>query len=103
MTRRGFGAPDVLDTYARDAPNPQQTLDIFAGAWSSQFPAELGLRAGASALFEDPRLQRLIELAGGIKDYRVLELGPLEGAHSYMMEKAGARSVLAIEACVMSF
>jgi len=54
-------------------------------------------------LFEDVRLHRLIELAGGVENCRVLELGPLEGAHSYMLEKAGARSVLAIEACVMSF
>src|SRR5262249_7347441 len=40
---------------------------------------------------------------GGVGGYRVLELGPLEGGHSYMMEKAGAASVLAIEACALSF
>jgi hypothetical protein len=54
-------------------------VDIFKGGWSSRFPAELAVEAGASALFEDPRLQRLIDIVGGIEDYRILELGPLVG------------------------
>jgi len=35
---------------------------------------------------------------GGVRDREVLELGPLEAGHSYMLEKAGARSIVAIEA-----
>jgi SAM-dependent methyltransferase len=96
-------APDVLDAYGRTAPTPQLAIDIFKGGWSSQFPAEFGVQAGVSLLFEDPGLQHAIALVGGIEGLRILELGPLEGAHSYSLEKAGAQSVLAIEACVMSY
>jgi 2-polyprenyl-3-methyl-5-hydroxy-6-metoxy-1,4-benzoquinol methylase len=38
------------------------------------------------------------ERLGGVTGKAVLELGPLEAGHSYMLEKAGAGSVLAIEA-----
>jgi hypothetical protein len=105
LMQRGFGpaAPRELDVYEKRAPDPQLAVDIFRGAWSSHFPAAFGIDAGSVGLFEDIRIQRLIELAGGIEGMRVLELGPLEGGHSYMLEKAGARSVLAIEACVLSY
>jgi hypothetical protein len=96
-------APDVLDAYGRTAPTAQLAVDIFKNGWSSSFPAEFAVQAGSTPLFEDARLQRLIDLAGGIENYRILELGPLEGGHSYLMEKAGAHSVLAIEACVLSY
>jgi SAM-dependent methyltransferase len=95
-------ASDPLDTYAAGAPDPQQTIDIFKGGWSSRFPAETGLSAGSADLFADPRLRALldrIDLTGA----RVLELGPLEGAHSHMLQAAGAASVLAIDALVYSY
>lgn len=38
-----------------------------------------------------------IERLGGVEGRRVLELGPLEGGHSYMLDRAGAKEVLAIE------
>ena len=39
-------------------------------------------------------------MIGGVRDGRVLELGPLEGGHSFMLQKAGALMVTAIEANV---
>ena len=34
---------------------------------------------------------------GGVTEKTILELGPLEGGHSYMLDRAGAAQVVAIE------
>jgi hypothetical protein len=39
-----------------------------------------------------------IEALGGVSGAKCVELGPLEGGHSYMLENAGAKSVTAVEA-----
>ncbi len=54
-------------------------------------------------LFEDPRLtwadRTLRELSGGgFSGQTVLELGPLEAAHTYMLAQLGAQEVVAVEA-----
>jgi hypothetical protein len=90
--------------YAVAPPNPQQTLDLFAGEWASQLPGDFGaLRAGAVPAFEDPRIDWGLGLLGGVAGERVLELGPLEGGHSYMLERAGAQEVISIEANPRAF
>jgi hypothetical protein len=92
------GTPPGGD-YAVAPPNPQQTLDLFAGEWASRLPGELGaLRAGAVPAFEDPRIEWALAQLGGVAGQRVLELGPLEGGHAYMLERAGASEVVSIEA-----
>lgn len=90
-------AGSILDQYVRDAPSAQLAVDVFQGEWSSRFPSAFGLTAGQVPLFEDPRITWTIEQVGGVEGRRVLELGPLEAAHSYMLHEAGA-SVVAIEA-----
>jgi Methyltransferase domain len=89
----------ILDAYVRSAPSAQNAVDIFKGEWASQFPAALTVpvQAGGIPLFEDGRIIDAIQQFGGIEGMRVLELGPLEGAHSYMMELYGAASVTAVE------
>ena len=89
----------ILDAYVRSAPSAQNAVDIFKGEWASQFPAALSdpVLAGGIPLFEDIRITSAIEQLGGVEGMRVLELGPLEGAHSYMLELYGAASVIAIE------
>jgi hypothetical protein len=85
--------------YVASAPSPQNALDIFKGRWWSRMPeAFSGFDAGHVALFEDPRIAWALSELGGIEGQTVLELGPLEGAHSYMLERAGAAEVVAIEA-----
>jgi hypothetical protein len=80
-------------------PHPQLALDLFAGEWSSRLPPPLDTcRAGEVPLFADPRLAWGLEALGSVAGRRVLELGPLEGAHSYMLERAGAAEVVAVEA-----
>lgn len=87
------------------APSDQNALDLFAGEWSSQPPAERAeLKAGVTPLFDDPRItwahDRFHEmgLAGGFTGRDVLELGPLEGGHTYRLDRLGAKSITAIEA-----
>src|SRR4051794_24322459 len=54
-------APAILDAYASAAPSPQLTVDLFRGEWSSAFPPELGVEAGAAPLFEDRRIEWILE------------------------------------------
>jgi hypothetical protein len=89
--------------YVRESPSPQQTLDIFAGKWASRFPGPFaGLTAGPNLLFEDPKIEwakkKFGEIGVSIPGSTILELGPLEGGHTYMLSKEGAASVTAIEA-----
>src|SRR3954451_4242402 len=90
----------ILDAYVHSAPSPQNAIDIFKGEWSSRFPAplDLSIAAGGIPLFEDTRVVWAFTELGGIEGQRVLELGPLEAGHSYMLELYGAASVIAIEA-----
>ncbi len=73
-------------------------LNVFQGEWASRFPPPFEtLPAGGIPLFEDSRIHWMIQELHGVAGYRVLELGPLEAGHSYMLDRAGAASVLAIE------
>ena len=89
-------------SFATQAPNPQQTLDLFADEWITAFPDELGVTAGWVNHFDsgvDTRVPWAVAtLPGGIAGRRVLELGPFEGYHSASLEQAGAASVTAVEA-----
>jgi hypothetical protein len=87
----------ISTEYVRTAPSVQNALDIFKGRWFSQLPLT-GTRAGGVALFEDPRLTWAISEFGDLDGKTLLELGPLEGAHSTMLERAGAASIVSIEA-----
>lgn len=89
--------------YATQAPSAQQTLDLFRGKWASRLPAALGdCEAGKAPLFEDPRVDWAIENLGSLGidmgASTVLEVGPLEGGHTYKLVRRGARSVTAVEA-----
>jgi hypothetical protein len=92
----------ILDEYVLGPPGDQNAVDLFRGEWSSALPRE-GLVAGNALLFEDARLQWFVDSIGGVAGRTVLELGPLEGGHSYMMQNGGADSVLAIEANTRAF
>lgn len=82
--------------FVTNRPAPQSAVDIFKGEWGAKIPLE-GVVSGNSPLFEDDRVLRLIH-GESVEGLDVLELGPLEGAHSCMLERMGARSVCAVEA-----
>jgi 2-polyprenyl-3-methyl-5-hydroxy-6-metoxy-1,4-benzoquinol methylase len=90
--------PTILDAYTSASPTDQSAVDIFKGEWASHLPPPLDhLVSGEALLFQDHRVAWAVERMGGVTGKRVLELGPLEGGHSYMLDRAGAREVMAIE------
>ena len=90
----------VRSEYSALAPDPSAALSLFEGSWSSQLPGRAG--PGRAELFADPRIDWLVEQTGSLQGARVLELGPLEGGHTWMLEQRGAR-VTAVEANHASF
>ncbi len=84
------------------APQPQYAIDLIEG-WTCKFPDEAGVAAGQVSLFNDDRAiwaftKIISDGRPGVEGLDVLELGPLEGAHTYMLERAGAHSITSIEA-----
>ena len=94
-------APSAFDIYVSSTPSLQNAVDAVAG-WNTSFPAQYELKAGALATYNDPRILWAIECFGSLEGRHVLELGPLEGGHTSMLEAAGAR-VDAVEANQRAF
>ena len=68
-------------------PNEQNSFDLFKGSWSTKiFGAQ---DSGGFDGFNDERIDWLLDELGDVKGKKILELGPLEGAHTYMLERAG--------------
>jgi SAM-dependent methyltransferase len=89
----------ILEAYCREAPSPQTAVDTFAGEWASALPPPLdGVRVGAAPLFSVEHVPWGVGILGGVEGKRVLELGPLEGGHTYMLDRLGAKEVCAVEA-----
>jgi hypothetical protein len=84
------------DICVTGAPRAQFAIDTIEG-WSSRFPAALEVTAGTAGLFEDDRVHWALAQLGGARGKTILELGPLEGGHTYMLHESGAASILAIE------
>jgi predicted RNA methylase len=90
---------EIVNRYSKSAPSTQNALDIFSSEWTSKLPEPYAnLVAGELPLFDDGRIKWAIKSMGGINGKTILELGPLEGGHSYMLERLGAKSITAIEA-----
>jgi hypothetical protein len=93
----------ILDAYVQVAPSGENAIRIFAGEWSSRLPPPYGETTGKADLFEDARITWLAEVLRGFNGLRVLELGPLEAAHTTMLERGGADSILAIESNIHAY
>ncbi len=94
----------ILDQIVTAFPSDQSALNVFKDEWLSMMPSDRSdLLAGSSPLFEDRTLFQSLADMGGVSGQRVLELGPLEGGHSYMLQNAGAASVVAIESNTRAF
>lgn len=97
-----------MPLYTDQAPSAQALIDLYKGEWSTKFPATTGVESGGTAgLFEDERITwALGQLAAqdhAIAGRNVLEVGPLEGGHTTMLEQAGAARVTAVESNDRSF
>jgi hypothetical protein len=85
-----------------EAPSPQAAVRLIRN-WMTLFPAETGIQtSGSGNFFEDGRVAWAAEKLGTIAAADVLELGPYEGAQTYVLERAGAH-VTAIEANKRSY
>ena len=85
----------VLNHFVSAPPSAEAPFQIFVGEWSSIIP---GIGLGRASLFDDARIKWLRNACGGFAGKNILELGPLEGGHTYMMASAGASQVTSIEA-----
>lgn len=96
---------DILNSYVLTEPSSQNVLDLFKGEWSSRLPGHLGLatQPATAALFEDGRIEWAERVFGGFAGRKILELGPLEGGHSYMLHRGNAARVVSIEANARAF
>ena len=92
-----------LSKFTQKPPSPQNAVDIFGARWASDLSSLIpGIQAGPTNLLDDPRvnndlLRNFAGEHGDLSGQLVLELGPLEGAHTYRLERLGA-SVTAVEA-----
>ena len=91
----------IFAAYEDKMPSDQNAIDAVPG-WCSAFPKEFGLLAGTVTLFEDERIRWATAQFGSLAGRQVLELGPLEGAHTSMLTAAGA-DVVAVEANKSAF
>jgi hypothetical protein len=81
------------------APSPQHALDLFRGEWAGAMPAPCdAYEAGRLPLFADARVEWAIAELGGVSGRTVLQCGPMEGAHTWLLEQRGAAGITAIEA-----
>jgi hypothetical protein len=86
------------DNFVTIAPSPQTAIDAAPDIWVSRFPDPLSdVHAGDAELFSDNRISWAFDRLGGVDGKTVIDLGPLEGAHSYMAQVAGASRVVGVE------
>jgi hypothetical protein len=102
LARNAVSPDAVLDEYVVGMPCAQNAIGILPG-WNHALPPELGVTGGGGPFYADPRIAWAIEQAGGIAGKRVLELGPLEASHTYMLEQGKPAVLCAIEANKLAF
>lgn len=91
----------LAEKFENRAPSDQTAIDVFKGRWASNIGEVLpGVVSGQNQLFEtDIRPKQAAAMfgrRGRLDGMKILELGPLEGAHTYQLEKLGAE-VTAVE------
>ena len=93
--------------FEQRAPSNQTMVDIFRDSWATDLRNVCGVEGtGGNNLFDDARIgmaASTLGVNGRFDGYKVLELGPLEGAHSYQLERLGAREVRAVESNTEAF
>jgi len=90
----------ILDQYVSAAPSREAEFRIFDGLWSCSVP---GYGLGSVPQFDDDCIRWFEQQCGGFQGKRILELGSLEGGHTYMLSRAGAASITSIEANTNAF
>lgn len=87
----------VFNQYCQEPPTSQTAIDALTG-WNSAFPPSAQVQAGNHPLYSDTRIEWALQRAGPIADQRILEIGPLEGMHTFMLNQHKPAFIDAIEA-----
>ena len=95
-------ADAVLDEYVVGMPSAQNALNALPG-WNHALPLDIGVTGGRGAFYADPRIAWAMEQYGSIEGRRILELGPLEASHTYMLEQQRPATIHSIEANKIAF
>ncbi len=92
-----------LAKYDVNEPKDVNAFNLFSDSWSTSYEDENGnkLTKGNFSGVNDARLKWLVSNID-VKNRKILELGPLEAAHSLFLEKLGA-DILSIEANIGAF
>jgi hypothetical protein len=93
---------DTLDEYVVSFPSSQNAVDSLPG-WNQNFPPHVAVTAGSMQLFDDPRILWALEQTGSLAGRRVLEIGPLEASHTYMLDQQQPALLDAVEANRLCF
>jgi len=93
---------EIFDQYEQGIPSHQNAIDALSG-WNCAFPPALNLNAGALPLYADDRIAWALQSFGSIEGKKVLEVGPLEGMHTYMLHSHLPARIDAIEANRLCF
>jgi hypothetical protein len=92
----------VLDEYVVGMPSAQNAIDALPG-WNQALPPGANVVAGSGAFYHDPRILWAIEQFGSIEGRRILELGPLEASHTWLLEQHRPSEIDAVEANKLSY
>ncbi len=104
MNSLNFSGPPFVDA----PPCDQNAISLFQ-EWASMFPPAFKLSGnGKAALFEDPKITWLEEglrkhQGVGVAGRNVVELGPLEAGHTYMLDRLGAKHIDSVESNSIAF
>ena len=79
LTRVERSTPNIFSEYNETAPSAQSMFDIFEGEWLTAFPE---VKTGEVDLFDDERVKWAGQKVNGWSGKSVLEIGPMEGAHT---------------------
>ncbi|MBN8950877.1 MULTISPECIES: SAM-dependent methyltransferase [unclassified Rhizobium] len=93
---------ETFDQYEQGRPTHQNAIDALQG-WNCAFPPEFGLNAGKLPLYADDRIDWAMRTFGSIEGKTVLEVGPLEGMHTHMLNGQRPARIDAIEANRLCF
>ncbi|WP_139311707.1 class I SAM-dependent methyltransferase [Desulfovibrio sp. DV] len=93
---------NALEYYSREFPSTMNALTIFKDTWLTDF-ALPDFATGEMKLLVDHRILGFEKNLGSFSGLDILELGPMEAAHSKMMLDRGASSVTSIESNRLNF
>lgn len=96
-SRLAATAEGCFEQYDCRPTSHQNAIDLIPG-WTCSFPPEMQLQAGHLALYADPRIAWAIDRFGSLADQTILEIGPLEGMHTFMLNRQSPRRIDAVEA-----